>query len=211
MKVIDLSHIIDCDTPVYPGSEPVLMQQAATLDTDGYNELLLRFSSHTGTHIDCGRHFIDDGFETGTTLPEKFYGRGVVLDCQHIGAEGIITQDFLKTCEAKIKRADFILFHTGWSRYWGEQSYFTGFPTLNEGAARYLAGFLLKGAGIDTISFDPVHSLFPAHKILLSKGFVLIENLTNLEALPAGGFRFCCLPLKLRHGDGSPVRAVGIV
>jgi kynurenine formamidase len=40
---------------------------------------------------------------------------------------------------------------------------------------------------------------------------VLIENLVRLEDLPAEGFLFCCFPLKIAGGDGSPVRAVGIV
>jgi kynurenine formamidase len=70
----------------------------------------------------------------------------------------------------------------------------------------------LKGTGVDAPSFDPVDSVkLSVHKALLSKGIVLIENLTNLDALPDKGFIFCCFPLKIKGGDGSPVRAVGIV
>jgi kynurenine formamidase len=51
----------------------------------------------------------------------------------------------------------------------------------------------------------------PVHHILLSHGLILIENLVNLESLPKQEFTFSCLPLKIKNGDGSPVRAVGIV
>jgi arylformamidase len=86
------------------------------------------------------------------------------------------------------------------------------FPVLDQQAADYLVEYNLKGIGADTISFDPLndHEL-RVHKIFLSHGIVLIENLTNLENLPNSPFIFSCLPLRIKDGDGSPVRAVGIV
>ena len=108
--------------------------------------------------------------------------------------------------------AYFLLIHTGWSQYWGSEEYFRKFPVLNVDAARYLTSFPLKGIGSDTISFDPVDSGdLPVHHILLSKGLILIENLVNLKSLPKHNFAFSCFPLKIRNGDGSPVRAVGII
>jgi kynurenine formamidase len=123
-----------------------------------------------------------------------------------------ISKIYLKSFENSLKQAEFVIFNTGWSRYWGCPEYFSSFPVPDLEAAKYLSGFSLKGAGIDAISFDPVksHSL-PIHKELLSHGIVLIENLTNIENLPEAGFIFCCFPLKIKDGDGSPVRAVGIV
>ena len=49
------------------------------------------------------------------------------------------------------------------------------------------------------------------HKALLGNGLVIVENLTNLEALPAEGFHVSCFPLAIRDADGSPVRAVAHV
>ena len=60
--------------------------------------------------------------------------------------------------ETEIINSDFLLIHTGWSRYWGSEEYFRKFPVLHEDAARYLTSFNLKGIGSDTISFDPVDS-----------------------------------------------------
>ncbi len=212
MKVIDLSHILETGMPVYPGTEQASLIKAASLDSDGFNEILLQFSSHTGTHIDCGRHFIRDGFDTGSASPERFYGKGLVIDCRKPYHQQVIGIAHLTPYERHLGETDFVLFHTGWSRYWGTEDYFRGFPVPDPEAARYLSGFQLKGIGTDAISFDPPESHdFPVHKLLLSHGIVLIENLTQLEDLQDTEFMFCCFPLKIKDGDGSPVRAVGIV
>jgi len=212
MQVIDLTHIMETGMPVFPGSPKASLEKMAHLEADGYDETYLQFSSHTGTHIDCGRHFYNSGFDTCAASPEKFYGFGLVINCPGLEPPGLIVKSYLQTYEDKLKRADFILFHTGWNRFWGMADYFRGFPVLDREAAQYLTDFHLKGTGIDAISFDPLESRdFPVHKTLLSSGIVLIENLTNLETLPEEGFIFCCFPLKIKEGDGSPVRAVGII
>ena len=38
-----------------------------------------------------------------------------------------------------------------------------------------------------------------------------MENLTNLDKLPRGRFKFAALPLKLVGASASPVRAVAIL
>jgi arylformamidase len=65
---------------------------------------------------------------------------------------------------------------------------------------------------MDAISADGAESVtFPIHTILLERDIVIIENLTNLRALPDNEFVFCCFPLKIEKADGSPVRAVALV
>jgi kynurenine formamidase len=40
---------------------------------------------------------------------------------------------------------------------------------------------------------------------------VIVENLTNLAAVPDRPFTFIGFPLKIKDADGSPVRAVAMV
>ncbi len=212
MQVIDLTHVLETGMPVFPGSEPAGLVKLAKYESEGYNETLLHISSHTGTHIDCGRHFIQDGFDTAGTPIDRFFGRGLVIDCREEGNRQIITKPQLLWHEKKIENADFVLFLTGWSRFWGRNEYLTGFPVPDPDASQYLTQFKLKGIGTDAISFDPLETHdYAVHKTLLAAGMVLIENLTRLEDLPGEGFLFCCFPLKIAEGDGSPVRAVGVV
>jgi arylformamidase len=210
--IIDLTHPIASDMPVFPGSGPVNLITTSTFEQEGYHEIRMDFSTHTGTHIDCGYHLLRDGLNTLSTPLSQFYGKALVADCREIPAGGLISKEFLQRMEQVISLSDFLLIHTGWSKYWGRDEYFRDFPVLSESAATYLSSFNLKGIGSDTISFDPADSVeLPVHHILLSKGLILIENLVNLKSLPANGFTFSCFPLKINNGDGSPVRAVGIV
>jgi arylformamidase len=134
-----------------------------------------------------------------------------VLDVSALaGAE--IGAAFLEARQADLEGAEFVLLHTGWSRHWGQEAYFAGFPVLSAEAARWLCGRGLKGIGLDAISIDPVDSTtYPNHHICFRAGLILIENLTGLEALAGRSFLFSCLPLKLEQADGSPVRAVALI
>ncbi len=68
-------------------------------------------------------------------------------------------------------------------------------------------------------SFDPdwvdPHDLstaaFPTHRTLLPRGICILENLTNLDQIPAPRCPLIALPLKLKGCSGSPVRAIAIV
>ncbi len=211
-EIIDLTHPIESNMPVFPGSLPVILETTATFEGDGYHEFRMHCSTHTGTHIDCGYHIIKDGLNTSTTPITRFYGNGLLVDCREFTDGEPISRKFLQQMESQIRKSAFLLLHTGWSRFWGTEAYFSGFPVLHVDAANYLSSLGLKGIGSDTISFDPADSTeLPVHHILLSHKLILIENLVNLISLPKHGFTFSCFPLKIKDGDGSPVRAVGIV
>jgi arylformamidase len=45
------------------------------------------------------------------------------------------------------------------------------------------------------------------HSTLLAAGIPICEHLTGLEALPASGFRFSAVPVKVRGMGTFPVRA----
>jgi kynurenine formamidase len=209
---MDLSHILEMDMPVYPGSKPAVITKVSSLTGEGFNELSLQISTHSGTHVDCGHHMLAGGSNTLTTAVDHFFGSGLVIDCRQVGAGRIITREHLQRHEHLIRVSEFILFHTGWSQFWGLPRYFDSFPVMSVEAAKYLTGFNLKGLGCDTPGFDPVESAdFPVHSIILSAGMILVENLVNLDCLPETAFIFSCFPLRIKDGDGSPVRAVGIV
>jgi kynurenine formamidase len=119
--------------------------------------------------------------------------------------------DDLRPFQRLLTGLDFVLLHTGWCAHWGNAAYFCDYPALSEEAALWLAAFNFKGIGVDTISFDAQDStLLPIHRIFLSRNIVLVENLVNLEKIPATEFIFCCLPLKIADTDGAPVRAVAL-
>ena len=208
MPLIDLSHIIEENMPVYPGTEPVKISPMSEMDRDGFVEKTIVLGSHVGTHMDAPAHVLAGG-KTLDQLPiDHFAGSACVLDLRGLGGPEIN----LQALEGRMDQGgsfEFYLLRTGWSRLWGSQGYFQGYPVLSPEAARFLAGLGPKGVGVDAISIDDLDSSeLPIHRIFLSRDIVIVENLDHLEQLPNEPFKFCCFPLKFKGADGSPVRAV---
>lgn len=210
MKVTDLTHIIDSDMPVFPGTEQPILKKANTFEKDGFREAKITMYSHTGTHIDAPAHMLSTGPYLDNLNIEHFIGKATILDFSN-GKIKIIDVDSLKHYEDKIKNVEFIIIKTGWSRYWGDKKYYEDFPSLSEESAKWLSGFNLKGIGIDTISIDDIKSTtFAVHKILMPKDIIIIENPTNLDSISNEYFILSIMPLKNKDADGSPVRAISI-
>ncbi|MFN0183864.1 MAG: kynurenine formamidase, partial [Aquabacterium sp.] len=62
--------------------------------------------------------------------------------------------------------------------------------------------------GIDTPSMDHADSKdLSGHHALFRGGVAILENL-DLSAVPAGDYELIALPLRIKNGDSSPVRAI---
>ena len=210
MKVYDLTYPISTSMPVYPGMESPALTSAATVEQDGYHETRLALYSHTGTHMDAPAHIFRSAPTLDVLPPESFAGSAYVLDCAHLGENGRISLDVLKGVEEQIRRAEFLLLHTGWGKYWGSNAYFGVFPVLTAEAALWLSELpQLKGVGVDAISFDLIGLPFlENHRILLGSGKLLIENIKGLGELAGKRLQFTALPLRYVNSDGAPVRAI---
>lgn len=56
MEVIDLTHTISEDMPVFSGSEAPKLTTKSTYEKDGFKETLLQMYSHVQTHMDPPTH-----------------------------------------------------------------------------------------------------------------------------------------------------------
>jgi len=73
--------------------------------------------------------------------------------------------------------------------------------------ARYLVEAGVKLVGIDYLSVESVEGDGEVHQTLLANGVLILEGL-NLEEVEPGEYELICLPLKIKGGDGAPVRAL---
>jgi kynurenine formamidase len=211
MKIIDLSHTIYQGMPYYPGTEPPNLQVTNTIEVDGFTETKMNIYSHIGTHIDAPSHILKNGLSLDKLPIDHFIGKALLLDLPVMPDDMIPVSSLLKYKNLVID-LDFVIIKTGWSRHWGKQDYFEGFPHLSEEAASWLAAFHLKGVGIDAISVDSMDTAtFPVHKIFFMKNMIVIENLTNLDSVGNGVFTLSCMPLKIKDADGSPTRAFALL
>lgn len=210
MKVIDLTHTIKEDMPVFPGTDTPKLIPANSYEKDGFKETLLKMYTHTGTHIDPPAHL----YATRTTLDQfpasQFIGKALVIDCCNLKEGESITMKHISKYGNKVKNADFLLFNLGWDKLWGTDAYFGNYPCIDEELLDYIISGNYKGIGFDVIGLDPIDDVnLTRHKQLFANTDIInIENLKNLELCGDDIFWFSCFPLKLENCDGSPIRAV---
>ncbi|HPF50117.1 MAG TPA: cyclase family protein [Draconibacterium sp.] len=205
--IFDLSHPLNNETPVFPGTQSPVFKQTATIEQKGYRETFLRFQSHLGTHIDAPAHMLKNGYALDQMDISSFHGKALFIEIM----KGILEIDksSLEQFADELDIVEFVLFKTGWSKFWGDKKYFESFPVLTSEALEYLLTFPLKGIGFDTISADPVESTdYRNHYAIFEKGLIIIENLNFPNDLKESKGEFSCYPLPYEKADGSPVRAV---
>ena len=203
----DLSHSLNNKSTVYPGTTLPEFTISATIEKKGYCETYFRFHSHLGTHIDAPAHMLKHGKFLDEMDITSFCGKGLIIETNQESRN--IEKELLIHFQSALENIDFVLFKTGWGKFWNEKKYFDDFPVLTSEALYYLLQFRLKGIGFDTISADTVNSTdFKNHFAIFEKGLIIIENLIFPENITEVTGEFFCFPLRYENADGSPVRAV---
>jgi arylformamidase len=204
---IDISMPIQENMVVFPGDPgfrrvPILSQAKG----DTANVYTYEMSSHTGTHIDFPRHFINNGRSLKDIPLERFIGEAFVLDVSD--ANRLITiKDLGDLPEPVIPK---ILLKTRNSKkgYLKGKRFFQNYVALGLEAAKYLVKRGVQTIGIDYLSIDEYGTKDHAvHKFLLGCGISIIEGLDLRKVLP-GKYFFICLPLNIPSAEGSPARAI---
>lgn len=213
MEIIDFTHTIGENMTLFPGTEQPQLITASTCEAEGFRETCLHLYSHMGTHMDAPAHVIPDGKPLNDFPASHFTGTALVIDCTTCPPGSLIELSHLTAVQEMADAADFLLFHTGWSRYWKEEAYTGNYPCLSREVIQYALASHKKGIGLDTLGIDPVDDadLVRHHQLLGAGTCVIIENLTNLEKAGSRLFTFCALPLKFANADGAPVRAIGFI
>ena len=184
--------------------------------TPAVNRLVL--GEHTGTHVDSISHMARQyrGQSIDTMPLTMFYTEGLCLDLSRKGLREIIeTADLeraLSEADLEIKPGDTVLLYTDhYRRAFGTGDWPKG-PGVSVEAARWLGMRKIAAFGVETMSPGvPSVSNKEVHHICGELGFTHYENMINLHQLIGRGrFRFIGLPLKIRGGTGSPVRAVAV-
>jgi kynurenine formamidase len=224
-RVIDLSQTLEEQMPNFPTHSKFFHNLWGSYQFGGRSlSYQMQVHEHNGTHVDAPVHFVSGrNPEAHKTIeqiePTHLIGRGARLDCRGLKEGDYISAHFIQHWEAEygaIEAGDIVLFNFGWSEHWGlppeNRRYLADWPGVAVDAAEYLVGKSVAGVGVDSLSPDPPAALdaHPVHPVLLEKEVLIVENLTRLDELP-DFFLFMALPLKIRQGSGSPIRAVALV
>lgn len=210
--LIDLSFAIEDGMPTLPGLlpearvEPILDHDASRDRYQGRAEFYLGkvdMPGNTGTYLDAPFHRHRDAADlAGLPLDRLAALPGIVVEAPEDNAP----VDVALPAEGVHGRA--VLVRTGWDRRWGMDAYWEPDPFLSAAALDALidGGAALVGVDFNNVD-DTTDPERPAHTRLLAAGIPIVEHLTNLDALPADGFRFFAVPPRIVRGASFPVRA----
>ncbi|MEP7363771.1 MAG: cyclase family protein [Acidobacteriota bacterium] len=231
-KVIDLTHTFDANTIYWPTEKGFEWEKEVWGKTaGGYFYASAKFSSaeHGGTHIDSPLHFAEGKASVDQLTVQQLIGPAVVIDISTSCAKNpdyLASPQDLAAWEAahgRIPAGSIVLFRTGWSAYWKNKKRYMGtdkagdvaglhFPGISPASAKVLLERRIRAVGIDTASIDYGQSKdFQVHRTLYAAGIYGLENVADLEKLPATGATLISLPMKIGGGTGGPVRIIAIL
>ncbi len=221
-KIVDLSHALHKDIPVWPGDPPFKTEQAASHTVEKYYLNKFCMGEHTGSHFGAPVHFNADG-----QCVDQIEGHRLVQPVVKIDVSCFAAPDFLvqpqhvldwQQVHGKIDKGT-VLFQTGWSKYWDDHAAYWGgtshdrlhFPGISPACVELLLDFGIAGIGIDTGGIDGGQSRsFRANKLLARQQKYHLENLTRLELIPETGALLFIGVLPLCGGSGSPCRVLAV-
>jgi arylformamidase len=218
MRLIDVSHTIHDGMITYKGlpgpiiSDHISREDSRTRYAPGTEFQIgkIEMVANTGTYLDTPFHRYA-GREDLAALELSSVANldGLVIRRSPEDPRSIDTDAFM-TLELRGKA---LLIQTGWDRHWRTDEYSNGqHPYVTEGAAKFLAESEVAVVGIDSFNIDDTATgARPAHTLLLDKGTLIVEHLCGLSELPADGFKFFAVPVKVKGMGTFPVRAFAVV
>jgi kynurenine formamidase len=220
MVLIDLSHPLDAEIPMFPGLPgpeiAVLLsrEESRSHYSGGATFVIHRytFAGNSGTYLDTPFHRHERGADTAS-LPLAATANlpGLVVDVRDRVEQG--ERGFGPELFAGLELAGAaILIRTDWDRLWGKPEYLGPNPFLAGAAGQVLVERGAALVGIDSWNVDDTSDgTRPVHTCLLGAGIPIVENLRGLAQLRGAGFRFTAVPLPIRGGSAVPVRAFALV
>jgi len=225
--VVDMSYAINDHSPAWPGDDhPFTTKVVATPEKDGYFARTFCMPEHYETHLDAPAHFPPGKLTIDQIPPQRLFAPAVVID---VRSEVAKDADYRLTTErvaewekqnGRIPAGAIVFLRTGWASRWPDQTSYRNmdaagvmhFPGYSVEAAKVLIARGVYAVGIDTLSIDYGPSKnFEVHRLTLPAGLYQLENVANLDKLPAKGAFVVAAPIKLEGGSGGPVRIFALL
>lgn len=229
-KFIELSQEIYQGMPVFGMHQKTFFMvnqtheenmQATGSKTLGFSARNMLISEHGPTHSDA----VWEMDPTGPTIEKMdnklFWGDAICVDLSHIRYPDYIeiadVEAALKKHNLEIRKGDIFLMYTGhYDRTYPDKDY--GGPNSKHTGVSYTTAEWLFEKGVANIGVDapaidqtPDDLDFSGHWACSKYGTTNTENLCNLDKVVGMRFVYFGLPLRIRGGSGSPIRAVALV
>ena len=225
-NVVDLTHVLGTQFPLFPGAAPFRIQQAVSHDKDGYYGSILTYWEHSGTHMDAPVHFAPNGLFVDQLRIENLVVPAVVINITEKvrrDPDAVVTPDDIRAWERRYGRIPdnaAVLMASGWGARAGSVEAFRNtdssgvmhFPGFGKEAIDFLlTERRISGIGVDTLSLDHGPSTtFAVHYTILPTNRWGLENLANLESIPPSGATLFVGAPKIASGSGGPTRVMAV-
>jgi len=231
-KLVDLTYTFDEKTIYWPNAESFerhVDHWGPRDDGKWYAAAHFAAAEHGGTHMDAPIHF-GEGKRTLEQIPvSQLVAPAVVIDISEkcAGHPDCLLQpadiEGWEKVHGRVPAGSIALVRTGWGKFWPDKKRYMGtdvsgdtahldFPGIGPDAARLLVTRGIVGVGIDTASMDYGRSKdFPTHGVINGADLYGLENVANMEKLPATGVLLIALPMKIGGGTGAPTRIVAVL
>ncbi|MDE7010981.1 MAG: cyclase family protein [Oscillospiraceae bacterium] len=226
VRLIDLSQEIYQGMSVFPMHQPTFIMTNMTHEENmrrtgstklGFSARNLLISEHGGTHTDAVWEYEPSGPTIDRMPMDYFWGSAICADLSFVPAARYIEpEDLARAVERsgqELRRGDIFLMYTGhYDRHFDTELWQTAYSGLSQDGARWLAERGVVNIGVDAPAIDHPQDLdFSGHLVCGEYGITNTENLCNLRQLVGRRFLYFGLPLRIRDGSGSPIRAVALV
>lgn len=202
MKFIDITMILNNETPPWPGDEPFEYKLTWSMeDTGSVNVGQFKGSNHIGTHVDAPYHYDSAGLKIADLPVDRFSGQALVV---HLKDKPAITKELLESVD--LSKVSKVLFRTD---SWTDRTRFPDpYTVIGDDIGPFLKQHGIDLIGIDTPSVDPETSKeLKGHHTLYRNDILILEGI-DLSQVSSGVYELFAFPLKMEQADGSPVRAV---
>lgn len=226
-QIIDLTHPIHPNIPIWPGDPATEFETVSQIEKDGYFLRKFSMGEHSGTHINAPSSFYTGGASIDSYSPQSLVSPAIAIDIREqslANPDYSLTIDDILNWERQhklIEPGNLVLLYTGWQAKWDDERAFFNrddreichFPGFGKAATQFLLEERsIAGIGTDTHGVDPGQDeSFAVNKLILKKQRIVLENLANLDLLPAADFTLAIGIIRLLGGSGSPVSVLAFV
>jgi kynurenine formamidase len=227
-EVVDLTHTLRPDFPLFPVYNPTEVAERFSIADDGFFVRAWSFDEHCGTHVDAPAHFSAQAATVDQIAPADLVLAVAVIDVREKVArddDALIEPDDVRAWERRHGRLPdrcAVLALTGWGERAGDAA---AYLNADDGGTLHSPGFSadttdflraerpeVRAVGLDTASLDIGASAdFAAHVSWLPSGRYGVENLANLERLPEAGAVVTVGAPTFEGGSGGPARVLALV
>ena len=225
-RLVELSHPMRAGMPVMPGGEGFESVEVMSIGQEGLYVNRISMDENTGTNLEAPARVIANTPSVDQLPARQFLGHGVVLDVREAVAEQPGYQvsrsdiDIWESDHSTIPQESIVLIWTGWGERWESPERYLNrdaqgkavYPGISAEAVEFLIRERrVHGLGIDTMSLYAGSGDEPGQRDFLMTGKFYLNNLANLDKLPARGAVILAIPLRIEGGSGSPARVLAII